>query len=85
MSEEKSFWGLVKQLPALWSALLIEEYEKRTWFGKVLYPLWISYGAFAWVVFLSFAGIIALVNWLHGRRFEVHSPVPSVYKEEHND
>lgn len=78
------------QLPLAWWKLMCNEWQRRTWWGKVLYPIWVLEGVLEWVLFLTFFVFILAASWLvsglsspeRSTEEQREKVLPEVYKDD---
>lgn len=72
----------LRDAPAMFWGMIVDEWESRTTYGRLWFPLWLLLSTFQW---LLVGGIVTLVyewdkllseGWKHGRRL-----TPRIYEE----
>ena len=74
----------LRDLPGELVEVMRGEWNRRTRFGKLLYPFWILDSVMQWIAFLLFMAFIVVVSWIaHGLNGgSGRNLAPEVYKNE---
>ena len=43
----------LRELPGVWWEMVRDEWTDRTTAGRLLFPIWLLYGAFSWAIFFT--------------------------------
>jgi len=76
----------IRDVPGELCTLMSDEWNRRTRWGKLVYPLWLLGSAIHWVSFFSFMGLLIgafrLADLFRGSVGDTDSIPPKVYKDE---
>jgi len=80
--EESEDTPQLRSLPGEWWRLMTNEWQSRTSFGKLFYPLWLIESAYQWSIFIGIFVLVEFVSALIvvGDWFE--RKVPNTHKDE---